>query len=649
MDESTESSWPEQPLRASAAPPSLPRPQSTVPVRSGLAMPTDTKDRKSFLTGLVAGLSLNEIWMLQAQLARLDLRTDVFGRLPPELQILVADQLGPADLGCCLDVSPAWRQAFLHESVRRGQARRCFPGLLEYASAVEQADASAEQVDRAFADTARKYAARARGRFRAALRHVPQPKAAVLADMDDATFDGPEYAYGRLFWQLYHDSTTHIRVDDLRSGRRQHFAVKDDIVRGERFMQSSFGDELVAIAFSGTRLLAWNFRTGEQHSKQMPAQIDVTATVGRRVCVLSQGNIYEWEVGGKMREVDLTGLDGRHRLPDLDGRLPSFFLLDPVRPDVFFRGNFVVEMAENGGGGGPAMATGTAGTGTLCFYVHEFRGRRFAQTFAYRLPFVGYAFPSSLIDTTVRRDTRGSFSLASWRVSGSLSGSEAEGAQPAWTAASVRGVGSLSFNVYTRTFALSFFRLPPLAPSLGRDRPTALRVHLWDDQLLTLIDRHREAHGGGKMRKADPMLFAFDDAYSEAAACSPPPPFSAVPVYAAEDHTGHSGQPRLESRRLTHFEPEPSRSGSWCVDDADWAKNGCLLRYILDLDTQPVTPDKPAHIGDYHIMGDDDFVVAVHHGEHTVWIFCADAPGERKTGDHDDSNDDNSHSVRPGD
>lgn len=257
------------------------------PEQPPLAIPADTAGRKAFLLGLVPRLSLNEIWMLQAQLAGLDLRADVFGRLPPELQIMVADQLGPVDLGCCLDVSPAWRQAFLHESVRRGQARRCFPALLEYTSAVEQADPDPLQVDRIFTDTARKYAARARGRFRVALRHLPRPSMAVLADegdeqqqqawswrtqkqkqkqwpaekavpvqttQDDAGFDGPEYAHGRLFWQLYHGNTAHILVDDLRSGRRRHLAVRDDIVRGERFMMCSFGDEMVVIAFTGTRL-----------------------------------------------------------------------------------------------------------------------------------------------------------------------------------------------------------------------------------------------------------------------------------------------------------------------------------------------------------------------------------------------------------
>ena len=163
-------------------------------------------NRKAYLLSLVPDLTLDEIWMLQERLAKLDLRTDIFARLPPELQFMVADCLGPADLGCCLHVSCIWRGSFLHESMRKDLARRCFPSLLEYVDAVRtemvktDTDAAAtkssetaestentqdqndqndkahnDHIDQIFAETARKYALRALGRFRYVFRHCRNP------------------------------------------------------------------------------------------------------------------------------------------------------------------------------------------------------------------------------------------------------------------------------------------------------------------------------------------------------------------------------------------------------------------------------------------------------------------------------------------
>lgn len=165
-------------------------------------------NRKAYLLSLVPDLTLDEIWMLQERLAKLDLRTDIFARLPPELQFMVADCLGPADLGCCLHVSCMWRNSFLHETMRKDLARRCFPSLLEYVDAVrtqmakndtdtkaavpvtDTAESAEDQsdkdhkdhndhIDQIFAETARKYALRALGRFRYVFRHCRNPPFSV--------------------------------------------------------------------------------------------------------------------------------------------------------------------------------------------------------------------------------------------------------------------------------------------------------------------------------------------------------------------------------------------------------------------------------------------------------------------------------------
>ncbi len=146
--------------------------------------------------------------MLQARLSSLDMRTDIFGSLPPELQIMISDYLGPVDLGCCLQVSRTWRACFLRDRVRTTLARRCFPSLLEYAEAAQKKAAASSGggvsssssskgkpdddsifsesseasrfMDRIFADVARKYAVRTLGRFRVVFHHCRQPVQDVI-------------------------------------------------------------------------------------------------------------------------------------------------------------------------------------------------------------------------------------------------------------------------------------------------------------------------------------------------------------------------------------------------------------------------------------------------------------------------------------
>ncbi|OAA57572.1 F-box domain, Skp2-like protein [Niveomyces insectorum RCEF 264] len=779
--------------------------------KKNLDMTVASSARKAFLLGLVPCLSLDEIWMLQARLARLDLRTDVVGRLPAELQIMVADQLGPADLGCCLEVSRRWRALLLHEALRKKLARRCFPALLEYADAVAAAAAAAAAgtaktavsgsdetknpvgadddadavnsdylIDRIFVETARKYAARALGRFRYVIRHVRDPPLSLTegaaegvpttmywlppeqqrrqqqqqqqqpslsttpsteparqgedqqeeqepsrvpppvnndglwTDDDNGDDNGDddedseilygthEYAYGRIAWQCIRSNGTSFLVDDLRTGKRVHLAMPSSTLRGEAYLLSAFGDELL-VASTGIRLLAWNFRTGEHHIKQMPMQVDVVATLGRRICILALGNIYHWTLGGPVQQVDMTGLDAKHRLPDRDGRLPSYFLLDPVQTDVFYLGTFELD------------TDGIGRSGDLCFYVHRFEALRYRETFTYRLPYANHAFPTDLIEATVRRNARGLYSLASWRVcagaavtsssaaiggalraagvgvvdAGSGSGGNNAGLPQTpvplplgWSAATrvigavggggitsatkIEGIGSLAFNMYTHTFTLSFFRLPPLAPPYGgrgAHHLHGIRMHIWNDQMLVLTDRHREtATGGlggtvGKVRRATPLLFAFDDACSEAAARGPAQPFSAVPLYTSPGAAGLEGSPtwdqqqhhqqhqqphtsrrpplpspappspRRERRcRVRINELHPTNPGRWQQDDPDWATHRCLLRFALDVDAAPPEAQsyKPAHVGSYQLQGDDDFLVFHHGNQYTVWAFGPD-------------------------
>ncbi|CAK7215909.1 hypothetical protein SBRCBS47491_002642 [Sporothrix bragantina] len=670
-------------------------------------------NRKAYLLNLVPDLTLDEIWMLQERLAKLDLRTDIFARLPPELQLIVSECLGPADLGCCLHVSCTWRGSFLHESMRKDLARRCFPSLLEYVDAVrtqmarsnphedgsDNEDANqrdlSDHIDLIFAETARKYALRALGRFRYVFRHCLNPPLSVAqketgmvagevtlresswldqgrpvakrrrrklnpqmqrprwqpprtydmfanhiepaleleSDEDDEddkeeltpSFHGTEYAHGRLAWQCLNNNATWFLVDDLRDGRRIPLCVPNDQRRGESFLLVGFGDELL-VAASSNRMLAWNFTTGEQQTKQLPAQMDTVQTIGKRICILAAGRVYVWTFGGMLQDADMTGLDEKHLEPDVDGRLPSFFILDPVNDGVFYLGNFELDVGQMGR------------DGVLGFHLHMFEDLKYKQTYSDYINFDNYAFPLCLIEATVRRNARGLYSLASWRAGNGAPGPT----RSVSTSSEVEGVASLAFNIYTKTFSLSFFNLPRFSPANGRENSHLIRIHIWNDQLITIVDRYRDAPQG-KVRRAKPLLFAFDDEYSEAARCTAVRPFSAVPLYTSSFSDGSSGseeQPNVENAPCaedTHIRPEfrhkvlfdelsPDTPGQWLQDDDDWTKNTCLLRFALDVDSSPTKADpyRPAHIGSYFVQGDDDFLVFRYSNEYTVWSFRDD-------------------------
>ncbi|EPE07629.1 hypothetical protein F503_00351 [Ophiostoma piceae UAMH 11346] len=661
-------------------------------------------NRKKYLLDLVPDLSLDEIWMLQKRLATLDLRTDIVSRLPPELQMLVADDLGPSDLGCCLQVSRKWRDALLHKSMLKKLARRCFPSLLEYIDVVYKKEARAETVTESssldtlvaniFTDTAKQYALRAQGHFSYVFRHCKDPPARLAVDCvaanttnlgagkaeaasvnedtssrpphrsltwlnteretsdrpkreapvslplypppdllangeediwssddeDDSgleTYMGPDYAYGRLAWQSISISYVSFIVDDLRTGRRAVFKVMNSTVRGRAHLLCAFGDQLL-ISSAGTSILAWDFTTGETHTKTIPAQMDTVATLGNAVYILSQGDIFVWKIGGPVRDVDMTGFDARFRQPDRDGRLPSYFLLDPLDRDVFYLGNYEV----NGGANGLS--------GELCVHVHKFKDLKYSETFTHGLPFSNFAFPSRIIGTNARRDSRGLFSVATWRADKGTPGSKQTS-----TLAVLDRIGSLSFNIYTHKFVVSFYPLPPQSPTIGPDHFHTINTHLWNNQLITLVDRYRDAPGS-KIRVAKPLLLAFEDEGGEEARCLADVPFSGMPLYisaalAQHQYRKNTPPPILESpamikpelrKRIRFHEINPGTAAQWQQSDEDWAKTGCILRFGLDVVTlRKGKEDRPTHIRQYSLEGDDEFLIMHYNNEYTVWCF----------------------------
>lgn len=652
-------------------------------------MGANPANRKKYLLDLVSDLSLDEIWMLQKRLAGLDLRTDIFSRLPPELQILIADELGPSDLGCCLQVSSRWRQALLHESMLKKLARRCFPSLLEYIDVVHNLEQKNEQKDeqkgkiieiansspdtlvaQIFTDTAKQYALRAQGRFSYVFRHCKFPPAALAfayvegqtdglertmarepsdfrehltwlnaerhpseqtegttsddpqtymssISHDIETYMSPEYAYGRLAWESISASYVSFIVDDLRTGKRAILNVTNNVARGYVHIMCAFGDRLL-VTNAGTSIMAWDFISGVRFNKSIPAQIDTVATLGNAVYILSQGNIFVWRTGGPVRDVDMAGLDPRFRQPDRDGRLPSYFLLDPLNRSIFYLGNYEVVGGDNGL------------SGELCVHLHKFEKLKYVETFTHGLPFSNFAFPQRIIGTNARRDSRGLFSVATWRA-----GKGTPGWKQSSNLAVLDRIGSLSFNIYTHKFTVQIFPLSPQSPTIGPDHFHTITTHIWNNQLMALVDRHRDAVKA-KMRVAKPLLMAFEDEDGEESRCLGNVPFSALPLYVSTPLPAHEYDEKTPSTLLENsaiIKPERRRqikfheinrgtAAAWLQDDDDWATNGCILRFGLDVvRLPPGLENEPIHIRQYSLEGDDDFLVMHYDREFTVWCF----------------------------
>jgi len=232
------------------------------------------KERGRRLLELVPHLTLEEVRQLRARLAEVDFRTDVFGRLPLELQCPIVEHLRGRDIWPCLIVSRRWRAVFLADVVLTDLARKCFPGLLEYAAAAGR-DAKDE-----FVAAARKYFFRSTGKFRSALchglyletenifkLHPGLTAAAPPHDGPDSWHDysqillhplrsgdeghhgshhGLLYERGRLAWQPARPRPdgSLIVVDDLRSQLRKVFRYSGAVLIG-RIWLAALGDQLV--------------------------------------------------------------------------------------------------------------------------------------------------------------------------------------------------------------------------------------------------------------------------------------------------------------------------------------------------------------------------------------------------------------------
>lgn len=242
----------------------------------------DVQLRKANLKNLVSALSHQELRELTSQLSNFDLRTDIVGRLPVELTMLVAGFIERADVANFLNVSKRWRAAWLQEDVLKVLAGKMLPGFLEYVSIREQLTGETQDLPILFSESARKLRSRSLGKFRSAVSVSERVVGSSLgrcleldpvfhsADRDWKTeypnlFNSPyerrrpsysQYSDGRLAWQavdLTLPASSLVFVDNLRTQLRKIYHMPGLVVSGERVCLKALGDRLV-VAVAGRNL-----------------------------------------------------------------------------------------------------------------------------------------------------------------------------------------------------------------------------------------------------------------------------------------------------------------------------------------------------------------------------------------------------------
>ena len=236
------------------------------------------RERIRRLLELVSRLTFDEVRQLSARLADVDFRSDIFSRLPLEVQILISEQLDRREIWPCLIVSKQWRTALLADAILASLAKRCFPGLLEWAAEAGK-DAKAE-----FVEAARSYYFRSTGKFRSALSRQLlyldtetyfrlDPVLHAISHSDDCPYYEQNYSHflarplrtrwgqrgtdpnlarlqyrnGRLAWQPTTRASPDsglVVVDDLRTRLRKVFKYPGMALIGDLHL-IALGDRLV--------------------------------------------------------------------------------------------------------------------------------------------------------------------------------------------------------------------------------------------------------------------------------------------------------------------------------------------------------------------------------------------------------------------
>lgn len=241
---------------------------------------SDRKLREVNLLNLVLSLHRQEIRDLKTRLSLVDFRTDIFSRLPTDLQLIVLDELDVVDLWPCFNVSTTWRSVITQVAAAKLLARRWFPGLVEQFLLRWKLPGDSDKLAQLLIDTVRKHYLRRTGRFRSALyrdfllhqeiyfrldpefhpdagRDSQHPYSAICGITNPLSVEPQtmvarmHYASGRLAWlneHAYPPANFLVVVDDLKTGLRKVFNHSETMLKTSSIKIQGLGDKLLVVS-----------------------------------------------------------------------------------------------------------------------------------------------------------------------------------------------------------------------------------------------------------------------------------------------------------------------------------------------------------------------------------------------------------------
>lgn len=231
----------------------------------------DAQLRWTNIRELLGSLTAAELRDLKSILEPVDFKTDIFSKLPLELQLLIAGNVGSDDIFNYISVSRTWRQIWLSGAFMKQLSSTAFPGLLDKAAQgdeLSQTDAFRRQ-RYLFIQVARKFHRRSQGIIRSVVGHSFMLQDDKFFTLDPALHPDQSYSSimtsrnfpdscgvytvlyrnGKLAWQ----SDTHrppddslIVVDDLHKRHRRIYRNEGILLHGRpQSVLAALGDEIV--------------------------------------------------------------------------------------------------------------------------------------------------------------------------------------------------------------------------------------------------------------------------------------------------------------------------------------------------------------------------------------------------------------------
>ncbi|KAK4455630.1 hypothetical protein QBC34DRAFT_390466 [Podospora aff. communis PSN243] len=312
---------------------------------------------------------------LSELLSKIDFRTDIIGKLPHELRLLIAKNLNAADVYTLLTVSKKWRECWLHHDSLQPLARHFLPSFYAYMRLKEELSSCAidwtQPFITAFCRLHRQHTGKLRGCFEyrymetafpldrdvhgdidqdlqqtldlvSSLRRPPKPDGRDT-EADDAYRDfwnrfRPTYNRGRVAWQAPAPANC-IVVDDFNTQRRRILTLP--LTNADLGLRPKMvlGDKLVTVQIS-RKIYAWDLQTGQLAQFTAPRKPTSIATSGYNVCILSslpQAILWNFKSGVKV--LDITNYGAPYvELMEV--------LFHPLREDTVF---IVAETLRGGG------------------------------------------------------------------------------------------------------------------------------------------------------------------------------------------------------------------------------------------------------------------------------------------------------------